>query len=165
MSDIETEALERDQTVMLTGRDIEDARRLLCVLSTAAEQQATIAPPAPGERDRSAADLLAKAREILANRRRRLRFFDGDMFSERAWEMLLHLYALEAGARQNVTRIAKLSGTSKTTALRWIDYLEKHALVRRTAHPTDRRVSFVELTRAGKRNLEAYLSEVVESPR
>lgn len=165
MSATGSEELERDQTVMLTGRDIEDARRLLCVLSAAADQQATIAPPARGERDRPGADLLAKAREILANRRRRLRFFDGEMFSERAWEMLLHLYALDSGARQNITRIARLAGSSKTTALRWIDYLERHALVRRTAHPTDRRVSFVELTPEGKRSLEAYLSEVVESSR
>ena len=165
MSATRSEEFERDQTVMLTGRDIEDARRLLCVLSTAADQKATIAPPTGGVRDRPAAELLAKAREILTDRRRRLRYFDGEMFSERAWEMLLHLYALDAGARQNVTRIAKLSGTSKTTALRWIDYLEKHALVRRSAHPTDRRVSFVELTPEGKQCLEAYLSEVVESSR
>jgi DNA-binding MarR family transcriptional regulator len=105
--------------------------------------------------------LQRQARNIIANRRRRHDIFGKAMFGEPAWEMLLLLYALESGARQTITRMADLAGASKSTALRWIDYLEVQRLIRRDSHPTDRRAAFVELTNKGRHAIELYLSDTL----
>jgi DNA-binding MarR family transcriptional regulator len=84
------------------------------------------------------------------------------MFSEPAWEMLLNLYAAEGAGRLTVSGLALQSGSSKATALRWIDYLEHERLIEREAHPTDQRVAFVKLTEEGKEALGGYLSDVTE---
>ncbi|WP_425506887.1 MarR family transcriptional regulator [Sphingomonas sediminicola] len=52
-----------------------------------------------------------------------------------------------------MSRLAQLSGTSKATALRWIDYLLDRGLISRQPHPTDLRTAFVELTDKGGRSL------------
>jgi len=104
--------------------------------------------------------LLTRAGEILAARRRREQLFSASMFGEPAWEMLLNLYLTESsGLRLNVSRVTEGSGSPPTTALRWLDYLENQRLVRRETHPTDARASFVELTQRAHDLLEAYLSE------
>ena len=101
--------------------------------------------------------LLARAHEILSRRQRRLRHFGKAMFGEPAWEMLLALYV--EGARVPVTRLTELSGGTKATAIRWIEYLEKERLIKREPHPTDRRSLIVHLTDRGLATLEAYLSD------
>ena len=83
------------------------------------------------------------------------------MFGEPAWDMLLLLYAQDSGQRQTVNRLIELSEGSKTTALRWIDYLETQRLIERSSHPTDRRMAFVELTEKGRGAIEVYLSGTV----
>lgn len=105
--------------------------------------------------------LQRQARNIIANRRRRHDIFGKGMFGEPAWEMLLLLYAFESEARQTITRMADLAGASKSTALRWIDYLEAQRLIRRDSHPTDRRAAFVELTEKGRQAIELYLSDTL----
>ncbi len=83
------------------------------------------------------------------------------MFGEPAWEMLLLLYAI--GPRETVSRLAELAHASKSTAIRWIDYLECQGLVRREAHPTDKRALLVELTEKGSDAIRMYLSETSQS--
>jgi len=107
--------------------------------------------------------LVAKAKQVIANRRRRKDIFGATMFGEPAWDMLLWLYALEGSARQSLSGLSELSGATKTTALRWIDYLEQEQLVRRQVHPTDRRAAFVHLTEKGTAAVELYLSDTVAS--
>lgn len=107
----------------------------------------------------AASALMRRARDTLANRRRRQDIFGRAMFGEPAWEMLLLLYITEPGPRQSISRLADESGASRTTALRWIDYLEGQGLIRREAHPNDRRVAFVQLTEKGRESIELYLSE------
>lgn len=102
--------------------------------------------------------LRDRAGEILSNRRRRHDIFGKAMFGEPAWDMLLLLYAIEHGERQTIGRLGDLAGASKTTALRWFDYLEAQKLVQRDPHPTDKRAAFVELTDKGRDALELYLS-------
>jgi DNA-binding MarR family transcriptional regulator len=80
------------------------------------------------------------------------------MFGEPAWEILLLLYALQSGPRPTVSRLAELSGATKSTALRWLEYLESQRWVQREPHPTDKRAIFVNLTENGRAALEAYLS-------
>jgi DNA-binding MarR family transcriptional regulator len=52
-----------------------------------------------------------------------------------------------------------LSGASRSTAMRWIEFLAGRDLVRREDHPTDKRRNFVSLTEKGRHLLDLYLSE------
>lgn len=105
-------------------------------------------------------DLLReRAREILANRKRRHDVFGKAMFGEPAWEMLLLLYVFESDQRQSVSRLARLAGASKSTGLRWLDYLESQRWIRRQVHPNDRRTAFVELSDKGRDAVELYLTD------
>jgi DNA-binding MarR family transcriptional regulator len=83
------------------------------------------------------------------------------MFSEPAWEMLLMLYVLEGEARQKVSRLAEIAEISKSTALRWIDYLHAQGLIVRESHPNDKRAAYVELTEKGHGAIEMYLNETI----
>lgn len=112
-------------------------------------------------REASSSALRARANEILCNRKRRCEIFGKGMFGEPAWEMLLILYTSDCGPRQTIGRLAEFAGASKTTSLRWIDYLEAQHLILRTSHPTDKRVAFVELTDKGRDAIELYLSDTV----
>jgi DNA-binding MarR family transcriptional regulator len=85
------------------------------------------------------------------------------MFGEPAWEMLLLLYIADGEARVGISRLGELAGASKTTALRWLDYLEGQKLIQRDTHPTDRRTVFVGLSDKGRRAIEAYLSGTLPS--
>ena len=150
------------RVIKLTSQDVDDARRLLSLLASS-DEMITI-HPAPGSDEAvsvSKQSLLGKAKQLIASRRRREDIFGRTMFGEPAWDMLLLLYARDASARQTIGRLSNLSGTTKSTTLRWIDYLEQEQLVRREAHPTDRRAAFVQLTDKGRDAVELYLSETV----
>ena len=150
------------KVVKLTSQDLEDARRLLSLLASP-DEMITV-HPAPGSDEAvsvSKQSLLGKAKQLIVSRRRRQDIFGKTMFGEPAWDMLLLLYARDASARQTIGRLSDLSGTTKSTALRWIDYLEQEQLVRREAHPTDRRAAFVQLTQRGRDAVELYLSDKV----
>ena len=150
--------------ITLTGRNLEVARRLLALLSGHNEQATSSEPPVQLIEAMHAQKegLREKARQILALRRKRFRRFSSAMFSEPAWEMLLNLYAAEGAGRLTVSGLTLHAGSSKATALRWIDYLEHQGLIEREAHPTDQRVAFVKLTEEGKETLGDYLSDVTE---
>ena len=146
-------------------RDIQDARRLLTLLAGEEDLTIIIEPP-----DRLVSRgsipklrLLQRAGEILADRRRRVLRFGKGMFGEPAWDILLQLYISEGGHRQTISAISELSGASRSTALRWIDYLDNRELISRKAHPTDRRMAFVELTDKGRVALELYLSDTLDT--
>jgi DNA-binding MarR family transcriptional regulator len=143
--------------VSLSDRDVQDAVRLLSVL--AGVDAAALPPTARRQTDASPAQLIQRARSLISNRAKRSQVFGAAMFGEPAWEMLLALYVAEGGPRQTVSRLAKLSGAPKATALRWMEYLSHAKLIRRELHPTDKRVVFVELTDHGRSKVDAYLSE------
>jgi len=152
------------RSVTLSGRDLEDARRLLERLteeddtSTASELARLAIARCPTQSER----LMLRAREILALRQKRAELFGPSMFGEPAWEMLLQLYSMSGGARQSMSRLAQLSGTSKATALRWADYLCDRGLVRRQRHPTDLRSAFMELTDKGREKIQSYLADTIK---
>ena len=92
--------------------------------------------------------LAQVAREIVRLRRRRAIVFEGDdLFGEPAWDILLELYAAtEEQHRLSVSGACAVSGVPATTALRWIERLEKEGWVHRTPDPLDRRRYWVQLT-------------------
>lgn len=150
-------------SVRLSREELEDATRLLSSLSEALlgaslERTMTAANDTPTDKP----SLQRRALRILADRKRRYAMFGKGMFGEPAWEMLLLLYALAPGPRQTITKLGEVVGASKSTALRWIDYLETQRLIRRESHPTDRRAAFIELTEAGVAAIELYLSDTAD---
>lgn len=105
-------------------------------------------------------ELVELARRIVAARRRREKFFSGDLFSEPGWEMLLALYDANcAGHRLTSTNLCRASNAPPTTALRWLDNLIQLDLVSRRGNPLDARVVFIELKPHARTAIEAYLSD------
>jgi DNA-binding MarR family transcriptional regulator/DNA-binding response OmpR family regulator len=86
-------------------------------------------------------------RRIIRQRQLRARFFDGDLFSDPAWDMLLDLTAARAEhIRVSVTSLCIASGAPTTTALRWIAQMTDDGLVERIEDDTDRRRAFIVLS-------------------
>lgn len=156
--DLEDRRQDPARTVRVSDRDVAEARRLLSLLAEAESDVGVEAGPVPSTEAAASGKLLARARAILAARRGREAIFGKTIFGEPAWEMLLLLYIGESESRRTIGRLGDLAGISKSTTLRWIDYLDRRGLVRREPHPTDRRAVFVELTRKGRRAIDLYLS-------
>ena len=150
------------RTVTISARDARAAARVL-----AAIVDQPIAVESTGDEEETAPQvtprmLLARAKKIFEDRRRRANFFDAGMFGEPAWDILLALYISEQeGVRQTITRLTEYVGSPMTTILRWIYALEKRGLIARESHPTDLRKIFVEITEAGRDALDSYFSETL----
>lgn len=107
-----------------------------------------------------AADLL-HLRELQQLRLRRREHFNAKLFADPAWDILLELYAAEVSQRRIfIGRLCKLSGMPGTTALRWLDTLEREGLIARRNDPLDGRRKFVELTEEGSNAMRGYLSSL-----
>lgn len=153
------------KTITLSDNEIRAAARLLNAIVgddrgkelaklTPVTFQSTVSP------DRAV--LIERAQQTFVNRARRSKNFNADMFGEAAWDMLLALYVTENAAWHTVTGLINLSGVPPTTALRWLDFLEKkEELVSRRPSRSDGRVHLVELTDKARDALDAYFSGTV----
>jgi DNA-binding MarR family transcriptional regulator len=84
------------------------------------------------------------------------------MFGEPAWDMLLALYVSEqSGPRHTIVKLVAQAAAPATTALRWLEYLDKERLVVRHSNPIDRRATFIELSDKARLALDAYYSGTV----
>ncbi len=100
-------------------------------------------------------------RRILRQRQLRARFFDGDLFGDPAWDMLLDLTAARAEhTRVSVTSLCIASGVPPTTALRWISQLTQAGLFERIEDDTDRRRAFIALTEKAADGMARYFAEL-----
>lgn len=100
-------------------------------------------------------------RRIIRQRQLRKRFFDGDLFADPAWDMLLDLAAARAEhKRVSVTSLCIASGVPSTTALRWITLLTDAGLVERIEDDTDRRRAFLALTDRAADAMARYFAEI-----
>jgi DNA-binding MarR family transcriptional regulator len=125
-----------------------------------ASSQASGAPPSKrkpslkrrvGGSGRTASPGTARglALELLSWRRRREQLFGAHMFSEPVWDMMLDLLVHhEQGRLVNVTSLCVASMASFSTALRWIQAMEKEGFVVREPDPHDRRQILVRPTPA-----------------
>ncbi|MBT0670867.1 MarR family transcriptional regulator [Novosphingobium profundi] len=83
-------------------------------------------------------------RRIIRQRQARSRFFEGDLFADPAWDMLLDLTAARMeGQRVSVTSLCIASGVPPTTALRWIGQMVEAGLFVRICDDSDRRRAFI----------------------
>ena len=100
-------------------------------------------------------------RRIIRQRQLRARFFDGDLFADPAWDMLLDLTAARAEhKRVSVTSLCIASGVPPTTALRWIGQLTEMGLVHRVEDDTDRRRAFITLSDNAADAMARYFAEL-----
>jgi hypothetical protein len=100
-------------------------------------------------------------RRIIRQRQLRARFFDGDLFADPAWDMLLDLTAARVEhTRVSVTSLCIASGVPPTTALRWIGQLTDAGLLQRVEDETDRRRAFIALTDKAADAMARYFAEL-----
>ncbi len=100
-------------------------------------------------------------RRIIRQRQLRARFFDGDLFADPAWDMLLDLTAARAEhSRVSVTSLCIASGVPPTTALRWIGQMTDAGLLERIEDETDRRRAFVTLTDKAADTMARYFADI-----
>jgi len=100
-------------------------------------------------------------RRIIRQRQMRAKFFDGDLFADPAWDMLLDLTAARAEhARVSVTSLCIASGVPPTTALRWIGQMTDAGLLQRVEDEIDRRRAFITLTDKAADAMAAFFAEV-----
>ena len=100
-------------------------------------------------------------RRIIRQRQARARFFDGDLFGDPAWDMLLDLTAARAEhSRVSVTSLCIASGVPPTTALRWIGQMIDAGLLERVDDETDRRRAFITLTEKASDAMSRYFADI-----
>ena len=100
-------------------------------------------------------------RQIIRQRQLRARFFDGELFADPAWDMLLDLAAARAEhKRVSVTSLCIASGVPPTTALRWIALMTEAGQLERVEDEADRRRAFIALTDRAAEAMARYFAEV-----
>jgi len=103
-------------------------------------------------------------RQMIAARQARSRFFDPELFSDPAWDMLLDLTAAHAeNAKVSVTSLCIAAGVPATTALRWLKQMVESGIFERVADTSDRRRAFIELSDTSKDAMACYFQHV-EAP-
>lgn len=111
-----------------------------------------IRPPLPDPR---------LVRQIIRHRQLRARYFDGELFADPAWDMLLDLVVARAEhERVSVSSLCIASGVPPTTALRWIGQMVEDGLLERINDETDRRRAFIVLTPKAVDALSRYFASI-----
>ncbi len=107
------------------------------------------------------ASRASQVRAMLTARRKRETVFGKDLFADPAWDMLLELYWAELKSRQvSTTELCLGSAVPQTTALRWIEKLERDAWILRTHDHLDGRRLWVALTPRGTETMHRYFDEL-----
>lgn len=100
-------------------------------------------------------------RRVIRARRMRSEFFEGELFADPAWDMLLDLFAADLEHRQiSVSSLCIAAAVPPTTALRWIGTLSEAGLFDRRADPTDRRRAYIALSDTARRGMLRYIGAV-----
>ena len=100
-------------------------------------------------------------RRIIRQRQLRARYFDGELFSDPAWDMLLDLTAARVEhTRVSVTSLCIASGVPPTTALRWIAQMKDAGLMERLEDETDKRRAFITLTDKAADAMARFFAEL-----
>ena len=141
----------KQKSVELSERDLRDAARLLTVIAGAGISSS-------GHAGLSREELIGRARQQIAHRKRRAQHFPKGIFGEPAWDMLLVLYVSDTLAPETIRDLREQAGLTHSTALRWLDYLESQQLITRRSHLTDKRSAYVELTERARERLDQYFA-------
>lgn len=100
-------------------------------------------------------------RQIIRQRQLRSDFFEGGLFADPAWDMLLDLTAARGEkTRVSVSSLCIASGVPPTTALRWITQLINTGLADRVEDETDRRRAFIALSDTAADAMAGYFERL-----
>ncbi|QIK95816.1 winged helix DNA-binding protein [Sphingomonas sp. HDW15A] len=101
---------------------------------------------------------------MQATRDERSKFFEPHLFGEAGWDMLLAAYIAHGrGYRLKVSDACYESRVPVTTALRWLDHIERAGLVERRKNTVDRRSLLVSITPKGVTKMNDYLQAAAET--
>ena len=115
------------------------------------------AMPDDGEAGVDPADIRAAIRA----RRMRDQFFEGDLFADPAWDMLLDLFAAHLEhVRVSVSSLCIAAAVPATTALRWITTMREAGLFERHDDPFDRRRAYVGLSETALAGMRRYCAAI-----
>jgi len=104
-------------------------------------------------------------KSIIKARRNRQKYFEGDLFSDPSWDILLELAAAHVENRQeSVTSVAIAASVPASTAIRKIRELSDRGLLKRWTDPTDARRIFVALTEDATKRMLAMLASAENTP-
>lgn len=108
------------------------------------------------------ADLVDFARQVLAGRRQRDRYFDPMVFSNPAWDMLLAMYVAAAEGRvQSVLDCCAAAPVAQGVALRWLAYLKQEEMVIETRDALQSRQTHIRLSDQTHLTISAYLGSLI----
>lgn len=102
-----------------------------------------------------------RLKALIKLRQIRAAHFQGDLFSDPCWDMLLDLMEARLNEKQvSVSSLCIASGVPQTTALRRIEDLIDAGLINRQDDPADRRRVFVGLTDDCANRFGGYLDDI-----
>lgn len=105
-------------------------------------------------------ELLQRAQYEYDERGRRNAFFDGELFGEPAWDIMLDLYISSLTGRQvSVSSVCIGARAPASTAMRWIKVLEDRGAIVRNSHQSDKRVYFLSLASSVAAQFDRFFSE------
>jgi len=108
------------------------------------------------------ADLTEFARQILAGRKQRERFFDPVLFSNPAWDILLNLYLADAdGQSVDLFESCGPSAVPHGVALRWLAYLKQEEMVIEIPDPAQTGRTVIQLSEQTRLTISAYLGSLI----
>lgn len=133
-------------------------RRIAAALDGSAKAAPAPAPRAERPTDRVASET---ARRMLEAIDLRSQYFDGELFSDPAWSLMLDIYGqMSRGRRTSLAGAAGSARAPVNTAQRWINLLtERGFLVQKTEGRDPKRV-YVELSPDLFDCMTAYLGQV-----
>jgi DNA-binding MarR family transcriptional regulator len=150
-------------TLILVDRDLEDAKRILALVTRAGERRRITTGAREFDvrrselEDHDAREKLAL--QMLAAREARDELLPDSLSTGPAWDILLVLYLADrAGVRHSISRIMELSRTAVTTGLRYAEILEAEGLVKREKDKRDGRVSNLLLEERARDVVDKILS-------
>jgi len=101
----------------------------------------------------------AEIRAAIRARRLRGQYFEGELFADPAWDMLLDLYAAALERRRvSVSSLCIAASVPPTTALRWIGTMHDAGLFERHADPIDRRRAYIGLSAKAVGAMQGYVT-------
>jgi len=138
----------------LTPENETQARQLLSFILGSAEEESRLA--------KCASERAQLALECYKDRRARDRFFSSELFADPAWDIFLILYwASHSQQRLSVSNVCASAAVPATTALRWIENLVRMGMLRKEKHPTDGRVTWLDLSDQARLPLDQYFDAVI----
>lgn len=140
--------------------------KLLALSQTARRAEPAAAPPAQeiNRRQPSVDELQSFAAKIMKDRQSRSKFFDPQILSGPAWDILLDLAA--AGLKGEPVPTSSACASTQvplSTALRHVNQLVEAGLVKREADPGDRRRTLLELEPHALELMTRYLTSSWEA--